>query len=152
MRHLVVMLTAMVLMACSRPPETNDVTPTRDSGSDSQTATNAGFSGELPVDFLLAAAAADFKTHGPMASDVRNVRLGREQTQSGEAQYVLCGEFLPAEEGDEAEWWPFATLKTSDYEQWLGAQAMGICRQSSVIWDEIGDLTSQLRERLDNTK
>jgi len=73
-------------------------------------------------------------------------------TPSGEAQYMLCGQFLPAQEGGKAEWTPFATIKTSGYEQWLGAQAAGFCQGSSVIWDKVGDLSSSLQSRLDSLR
>jgi hypothetical protein len=29
---------------------------------------------------------------------------------------------------------PFATLKTGDYEQWLGGQAAGLCAQPTITW------------------
>jgi hypothetical protein len=73
-------------------------------------------------------------------------------TPGGEAQYLLCGYFLPAQESGKAEWTPFATIKTSGYEQWLGAQAAGYCRASSVIWDTVGDLSSSLQSRLDSLR
>jgi hypothetical protein len=60
---------------------------------------------------------------------------------------MLCGQFLAAQEGGEAEWTPFATIKTSPYE-WIGAHAAGLCQDSSVIWDEEGDLASSLQSRL----
>lgn len=65
---------------------------------------------------------------------------------------MLCGQFLPAREGGTAEWTPFATIKTSPYEQWIGAQAAGSCQSSSVIWDEEGDLSSPLQSRLDSLR
>lgn len=73
-------------------------------------------------------------------------------TSSGEEQYRLCGQFLPAQEGGEAEWTPFATIKTSGYEQWIGAQAVGFCQDPSVIWDKVGDLSSSLQSRLDSLR
>jgi hypothetical protein len=73
-------------------------------------------------------------------------------TVSGEKQYMLCGQFLPAPEGGKAEWMPFATIKTSGYEQWIGAQAAGFCQGSSVIWDKVGDLSSSLQSRLDSLR
>ena len=65
---------------------------------------------------------------------------------------MLCGEFLPAQEGGKAEWTPFATIKTSGYEQWIGAQAARSCQGSSVIWDKVGDLSSSLQSRLDSLR
>jgi hypothetical protein len=73
-------------------------------------------------------------------------------TPSGEKQYMLCGQFLPAQEGGTAKWTPFATIKTDGYEQWIGAQAAGICQGSSVIWEKVGDLSSSLQSRLDTLR
>jgi len=61
---------------------------------------------------------------------------------------MLCGQFLPAQEGGKAEWTPFATIKTSGYEQWIGAQAAAFCQRPSVMWDKVGDLPSLLQSRL----
>ena len=69
----------------------------------------------------------------------------------GTRQYMLCGEFMPAADGGTAEWTPFATIRTSDYEQWLGHQAASHCGGSSVRWDE-GDLSSSLQSRLDSLR
>ncbi len=105
------------------------------------------------VQFLLTAAATDF--HSNVRSDsvrVRDVRIGHVMTQSGEKQYMICGQFLRAQEGSKAEWMPFATIKTSGYEQWNGAQAAGFCQGSSVIWDKEGDLSSSLQGRLDSLR
>jgi hypothetical protein len=73
-------------------------------------------------------------------------------TPGGEEQYMLCGQFLPAREGGKAEWTPFATIKTSGYEQWIGTQATGFCQGSSVIWGEGDDLSSRLQSRLDSLR
>src|SRR6185503_1142506 len=52
------------------------------------------------VQFLLAAAATDFHTHRPPDPvRFRDVRIGRVMTPGGEEQYMLCGQFLPAQEG-----------------------------------------------------
>jgi hypothetical protein len=101
------------------------------------------------VEFLLTSAATDFHTHRPPDPvRFRDVRLGHLTTDSGEEQYLLCGQFLPAEGGADAEWTPFATIKTSDYEQWIGGQGAGYCEQLPVVWDEVGDLSASLQSRL----
>jgi hypothetical protein len=105
------------------------------------------------VQFLITSAAADFHTHRPPDPvRFRDVRVGHATTPSGEEIYRLCGEFLPAQEGGKAEWTPFATIKTSDYEQWIGGQAVGYCQSSSVIWHKVGDLSSLLQSRLDSLR
>ncbi|MGB2869357.1 MAG: hypothetical protein WBD36_12960 [Bacteroidota bacterium] len=73
-------------------------------------------------------------------------------TPGGVEQYMLCGQFLPAQEGGKTEWMPFVTIKTSGYEQWIGAQALGFCQGSSVIWDKVADLSSSLQSRLDSLR
>jgi hypothetical protein len=116
--------------------------------------TRADSSAEAParelqtiVEFLLTAAATDFHAHPPSeALRFRDVRVARVVTASGTEQYMLCGQFLPA--SDTGDWTPFSTIKTSDYEQWIGAQAAGVCQGSSVRWEKVGDLSSSLQSRL----
>jgi len=152
MRYLAVLFTALALAACSTAPvtrsETQAVSPARVLTPEPQKA-----SIDSVVQFLLAAAATDFHTHRPPDPvRFRDVRIGHVMTPGGEEQYMLCGQFLPAREGGDAEWTPFATIKTSGYEQWNGAQAAGFCQQSSVIWDKEGDLSSLLQGRLDSLR
>jgi hypothetical protein len=76
---------------------------------------------------------------------------------------MMCGEFLPAA-GDASagtgggagamrEWTPFVTIKTSGYEQYIGAQAeASYCQRSSVIWDKESDLSTVLQSRLDSLR
>ncbi len=134
MRYIAILFATLGLAACNTAPGTR---------GESQAVQDS------VVQFLLTAAATDFHTHGP--PDVvrfRDVRIGHVVTPSGTEQYMLCGQFLPALEGAKAEWTPFATIKTSGYEQWIGAQAAGYCLGSSVIWDKVGDLSSSLQGRL----
>jgi len=60
----------------------------------------------------------------------------------------LCGEFL--REGEKAEWTPFATIKTSGYEQYLGGGAAAYCAASPIIWDTRDDLSASLQTQLDS--
>ena len=148
MRYLTVLFATLVLAACSTTPvqrgESHAVSPTQVPAPELQNA-----SIDSVVQFLLTAAATDFHTHRPPDPvRFRDVRIGHIMTPSGEKQYMLCGQFLPAQEGGKAELTPFATIKTSDYEQWIGAQAAGFCQGSTVIWDKVGDLSSSLQSRL----
>ena len=141
MRYLAVLFTTLGLAACSRASVTRS-----ESQAVSSTIDSVGR-------FLLTAAATDFHTHRPPDPvRFRDVRIGQVMTPSGEEQYILCGQFLPAQEGGKAEWTPFATIKTSGYEQWIGAQAAVVCQGSSVIWDKVGDLSSSLQSRLDSLR
>ena len=148
MRYLAVLFATLVLAACSTAPvarrESQTVSPTQVPVPELHKA-----SLDPVVQFLLTAAATDFHTHRPPDPvRFRDVRIGHVVTPSGKEQYMLCGQLLPAQEGGKAEWTPFATIKTSGYEQWIGAQAAGFCQGSTVIWDKVGDLSSSLRSRL----
>ena len=139
MRYRAVLFATLLLAACSTSRVTTGESP----------AVSPGL--EPVVEFLLTAAATDFHTHRPPDPvGFRDVRLGHLTTDSGEEQYLLCGQFLPAEGGADADWTPFATIKTSGYEQWIGGQGAGYCEQSPVIWDEVGDLSASLQSRLDS--
>ena len=137
MRSLVALLTTFVLVGCSTAPAT------RDQSNPPNVSMNSA------VEFLLTSAAADFHTHRPPAPvRFRDVRSGYLMTPDGTRQYRLCGEFSPAQEGGKTEWTPFVTIKTSGYEQWVGAQALSFCSRSSMTWD-VADLSSALQSRLD---
>ncbi len=150
MRYLAVLFATLVLAACSTAPvthtESRTASPAQAPAPELQNAST-----DSAVQFLLAAAAADFHAHRPPDPvRFRDVRIGHVLAPTGEKQYRLCGEFLPAQVAGKAEWTPFATVRTSGYEQWIGAQAAGYCQGSSVIWDKVGDLSSLLRSRLDS--
>ncbi|HEX6368603.1 MAG TPA: hypothetical protein VF006_06715 [Longimicrobium sp.] len=136
MRFLVALLTTFVLVACGTAPAARDRSHPRNVSLDPA------------VEFLLTSAATDFHTHrASYPARFRNVRSGYFVTVEGTRQYRLCGEFLPAQQGGEAEWTRFATITTDPYEQWLGGQTAPFC-DSSVTWHR-GDLSSLLQSRLD---
>ena len=152
MRYLAILFTTCVLAACSSAPvkhsESQAGRPTQVPASELQQASRDSI-----VEFLITAAATDFHTHRPPHPvRFRDVRLGHVMTPSGEEQYMLCGELLPAQQGGTAAWTPFATIKTSPYEQWIGAHAAGLCQSSSVIWNKVSDLSSSLQSRLDSLR
>lgn len=151
MRYLAFLFATLVLAACSNAPvkrsEPQAVSSAQVHAPELQKA-----SPDSVVQFLLTGAATDFHNHGPSPVRFRDVRIGHSMTPSGEEQYLLCGQFLPAQEGGKAEWTPFATIKTSGYEQWNGTQAAGFCQRSSVIWDTEGDLSPSLQSRLDSLR
>ena len=152
MRYLAVLFATLVLAACSTAPVTRTGSQT---ASPTQVPSPELQKGAIePVEqFLLTSAAADFHAHPPPGPvRFRDVRIGHVMTPSGEEQYLLCGQFLPAPAGGNAEWTPFATIKTSGYEQWIGAQAAGVCQRSSIVWDQQGDLSSLLQSRLDSLR
>lgn len=152
MRYPAVLFATLLFAACSNAPVTRNQSQaaytTRGVVSESQKASR-----DSVVQFLLTSAAADFHAHGPYRIlHFRDVRIGHEMTSTGARQYMLRGEFLPAQDGRKAEWTPFVTIKTSGYEQWIGGQAVAFYQRSSVVWDEMGDLSSLLQSRLDSLR
>lgn len=97
------------------------------------------------VEFLLASSAKDFKGSGTVPSALRHVRTGM-LTDAGRDIPLLCGAFKTGT-GRQAQWTDFATIKTSDYEQWLGGTAKSFCDQRTIAWHP-GDLSSELLARL----
>ncbi len=127
-----VLALATLFSACGRAPS-SDSSP------------RAAVPGEH-TEFLLTSAAADFRAQGePRPVRFRNVRSGHIVTE-GVTQYRLCGEFLPQGGEKKGEWVPFATIRTSPYEQWLGGQAQPFCKDAAMTWEE-GDLSSVLLDR-----
>ena len=136
MRSLVALLTTLMLIACGTAPAALDRAHPQNASLDPE------------VEFLLTSAATDFNTHrASYPARVRNVRSGYHVTADGTRQYRLCGEYLPAQGGDQAQWTRFVTIRTDPYEQWLGGQAAPYC-DSGMTWNE-GDLSSILQSRLD---
>lgn len=140
MRHLVVLTTMLIVLACgSAPPARNQTQP-----QDASTGAT--------VAFLLTSAATDFRSHPPpLPVRFRKVRSGYVTTSDGARQYRLCGEFLPSNEGGTGEWIAFATIKTAPYEQWLGGQALGFCKDASMTWDK-KDLSADLQGRVNSPR
>ena len=145
MQYLAILFATSVLAGCGEAPVTRRESQVTRGESQAMSPT--------VVEFLLTAAASDFLTHGPPDPvRFRDVRIGHVLIPSGEMEYRLCGQFLPAQEPGKAEWTPFATITTSDYEQHIEAQAAGFCQNSSFIWDSVDDLSSSLQSRLDSLR
>jgi hypothetical protein len=107
---------------------------------------------EKVKEFLLASAAADFNEHQPpYPAKFRSVRIGHVGDTTKSGSYRLCGEFLPTDGGDKAEWIGFATIKTSGYEQYIGSGST-YCSDTKMIWDTTDDLSSTMKTHLDGAK
>ncbi|MGN6106162.1 MAG: hypothetical protein ACTHU0_13725 [Kofleriaceae bacterium] len=127
----------LVFAACGGRGSSPKIEPTRPAVAASTT------------EFLLANAATDFRAHDP-AAGFREVRVG-SVTAAGGTIFVLCGEFLPAQPGGHAAWTPFVTVKTSGYEQYIGAQAAAWC-QAPKFKGSDEDLSSSLMRRFDSSR
>lgn len=100
------------------------------------------------VEFLLASAAKEFRSPGSMRPlAIRRARVGYF-SDAGPGRYLLCGSFQSAESKG-AEWIRFATIKTSDYEQWLGGVAESLCSSKKVKW-YTDDHSAALMQRVRN--
>jgi len=100
-----------------------------------------------------ATAATDFSRMAgpPSPVRVREVRSGYIMSADQGRQYRLCGTFSRARAGEKVEWMPFATIRTSGCEQYVGAQASSECTRSSIVWEQ-GDLSTVLQSRLEGTR
>lgn len=145
MRYLPILFATLILAACSAAPAAR--------GESSAASRTQVVARDSVAKSLIEAAASDFHTHRPPEPvRFRDVRLGHAMASSGEMRYMLCGEFLPGERGGKAEWTPFATIRTSSHEQWIGTQAAGICQSSSITWDREEDLSPSLQRQLDSLR
>ena len=149
MRYFVTLAVALLLAACSRTPASR--AQSQAEGSSKVLASDTQSPAVSAKEFLLTAAAKDFRAHGaPVSAHFRNVQFGQFVTATGAKQYVLCGEFLPQEQEGKADWMPFGTIKTSGYEQYVGAQAATFCQRPQVVWDKDSTLSSSLQNRFDS--
>ena len=141
MRRFAALCAACLLAGCGSEP------PGLPQGVASAPAQRA--SNEPPEELLLSASAKDFHAHQPpFPANFREVRFGHIVQPDGKKMYLLSGQFLPT--GEKGEWTPFATIKTSDYEQLLGAQARSYCEQPSIVWQDRGDVSASLKDQLDS--
>ena len=151
MRIAIALLT-LVFAACNRTPVSNSQSQTASPGQ-GLASEKPTPSTDSPMEFLLRSAATDFRVHRPPVIErFRNVRFGHLMTPAGAKQYQLCGEFLPQQREGKAEWTPFATIKTSGFEQYLGVQAASWCQRSQFVRDRDEDLSSTLQNRLDSMR
>src|SRR5262245_25580698 len=112
MRRLTVLFATLALAGCSAAPVKRSASQGMSTAS-----APAPAPPEAPMEFLLTSAATDFHTHRPPDSvRFRHVRLGHTTTSKGETQYILCGQFQPAQDEGVAKWTNFATIRTSGYE------------------------------------
>ena len=152
MRYLAVLFVVMIFLAGKTTPT---VQSEPQAGSRNQVVAHDTEKAELDsmVQCLLTSAATDFLTHGPAGPiSFRDVRLGHIISAGAEKQYRLCGQFMRTQPETRAQWTPFATIKTSDYEQWIGGTAAAFCQDSSMIWNNVGNLSSLLESRLESLR
>ena len=152
MRSLAALCAACLLAGCG-PDRAPRSQPQGASPAPANAAPAQQASTDPAVQFLLAASAKDFHAHQrPYPARFRDVRVGHWAAADGTTLYLLRGQFLPEQGRGEAEWTTFVTIKTSAYEQWIGAAAEEYCRQSSIVWGDREDLSSALQSQLDSLR
>lgn len=156
--HAVFIIATVTLLFClsackpnTSPSQVKTPTETKDSAT-LQISTD---SLDAVVNSIIAISSNDFyKNQQPIPVAFREVQLKYYFKPNKELLYILCGEFSTQTESDKAEWTHFTTIKNSDYEQWIGPNGLTYCEHSTVIAYTKADLTTLLKQRLDeqNTK
>lgn len=101
------------------------------------------------VNLIVDISATDFyKNQQPAPTNFENVKLKYIKKQNGEELYILCGQFS-TKDSQEIQ---FATVKNSDYEQWVGVNALTYCQDSQVIPYSKMDLSTALKSKFDSLK
>lgn len=108
------------------------------------------------LEFLVDAASTDFNLPAAAPpSGFRAVRAGHYRNSAGRDLYILCGNFTSGASTSPATWTPFATIKSGDkkgdYEQWIGGQAVPLCRMPKISWYK-EDRTQLLVQRASTRK
>ncbi len=102
------------------------------------------------VVYLINSAVADFvKNQKPVAENFRNVEIRNLTGPKNQDNFMICGEFLTTEEKGNNKWTNFATIKTRAYEQWIGAQSIGYCKESKSVSNRYPNLAQEMKKRLD---
>lgn len=103
------------------------------------------------VQFLISSAAGDFRNYKQVTPvDFRKVKVGYLELTPGVKTFVLCSEFVAKEKKD--EWLPFATLKTSNYEQYMGNQALSFCEKATIVLTDETGLSAELKNKLEELR
>jgi hypothetical protein len=101
---------------------------------------------EKVVNAIIDISANDFyKNQKPLPLDFRNVTIKYYLKPTKEMLYILCGQFQTE---DNTKWIQFATIKNSNYEQWIGTNGSTYCENSTEISYIKSDLSTALKNRL----
>lgn len=146
--YIILIVLSVFLNACSNTSKQVETMAQVKTDSSKNIANPTPLTLDATIAFLLEASAKDFNEHQPpLPSAFRNVIVRNLISNKGENNYMLCGEFLTK---DKKEWTAFTTIKTSGYEQWIGASSLGFCKDSKAADYPIKDLSSALKNKLDS--
>jgi hypothetical protein len=114
----------------------------------SQETTEPAAAHASPETFLIESAATDFQQHvAPTGIAFRAVHAGVMSGPDGARLNLICGEYRKSQED---VWTPFATIQTSDYENWLGETTY--CSSEGTSLDASRDLAEALTQRYRSTQ
>ena len=103
---------------------------------------------EKVVNAIIDISANDFyKNQKPLPVDFRNVTIKYYLKPTKEMLYILCGQFQME---NKSKWIQFATIKNSNYEQWIGPNGSTYCENSTEISYTKIDLSTALKNRLNS--
>jgi hypothetical protein len=101
------------------------------------------------VEFLLESSVKDFRmVQKPLPEAFRNLSFGYLDGENQIRRFLMCGEFSYQNESGDMVWRHFATIQTSDYEQWVGDKQSDYCRDATPLRYEGGDLAAELLKRV----
>lgn len=143
-RILTIVFAIMFVVSCNQTPKQTETPQTNITAKPNEAVPDS------IVQFLITSAATDFKEHKPVPTKFRAVRIGYLPEPKNQKQYMLCGEASVLTEDQKESWMPFSTIKTSGYEQYLGATSY--CQNPAAVWDARMDLAAALQSKFDSLK
>lgn len=103
---------------------------------------------EKVIDAIIDISANDFyKNQNPLPIDFHNVEIKYHLKPNKEMLYILCGQFQTDNTNERTQ---FATIKNSDYEQWIGPNGSTYCENSIGIPYSAKELSTELKSRLNS--
>ncbi len=145
MNHpLFTLIVTLLLYSCSSPQQQEKQTE--------ETAVAAQATEAVPdsiVEFLLESSVKDFRmVQKPLPDAFRNLSFGYLDGENQIRRFLMCGEFSYQKENGDTEWRHFVTIKTVDYEQWVGDKQSDYCRDATPLSYSGGDVSAELLKRV----
>ena len=141
------------LLSCGTPKKKPEAPDSVETNAVADTSASPADSLDPIVAFLIEKSAGDFyKSQRPLPLLFRDVELKTISSDDRGTFYLICGSFAVKPDPAEAEWTLFATIKTGDYEQWIGGGATGYCSKGTPVPYTKSNLTSLLSDAMKNQK
>lgn len=140
---------AIMLISCNNNTEENKHKSPSVSSDNLVSIENQTDTLDKIVNSIIDISAKDFyKNQQPAPVDFKNVKLKYIKKTNGEELYILCGQFVSSDKQEIQ----FATVKNSDYEQWIGNSALTYCQDSKEIPYTKENLSSELKNKFNSLK